>query len=76
MSAARKYLRAAEIVALTGMSLRTIRRWLKDEVLPSSKVGGARLVATAELEAALSGSRDRPEKSAADLEESNDESTI
>lgn len=68
MSAARKYLRAAEIAALTGMSLRTIRRWIKDEVLPSSKVGGARLVATTELEAALFGSLDRPEKSTADLE--------
>ena len=50
MSAARKYLRAADIVAMTGMSLRTIRRGLANEILPSTKLGGARLVAIEALE--------------------------
>jgi excisionase family DNA binding protein len=54
MTVGRKYLRAGEIAALTGMSLRTVRRWIRAEVLPSTKLGGARLVATADLEAAFS----------------------
>jgi excisionase family DNA binding protein len=74
MSATRKYLRAVEIVALTGMSLRTVRRWCADEVLPSVKVGGARLVAAADLEAVLSGSRGRPSQSPEEGEESDAES--
>jgi excisionase family DNA binding protein len=53
MNANSKYLRAAEIAALVGMSPRTVRRWIKDEVLPSTKLGGTRLVATADLEAVL-----------------------
>jgi excisionase family DNA binding protein len=68
MTGDREYLRAAKIATLTGMSLRTVRRWINDEVLPSSKLGGARLVAAADLEAALSGSGDRPEKFASDSE--------
>jgi excisionase family DNA binding protein len=47
------YLRADEIAHLLGMSERTIRRWIADEVLPSTKVGGARLVARAALERLL-----------------------
>jgi excisionase family DNA binding protein len=58
MTGARKYLRAAEIAALTGMSIRTIRRWIREKTLPSTKLGGARLVATADLEAVLSGPED------------------
>jgi excisionase family DNA binding protein len=58
VNAGKQYLRAAEIAALTGMSLRTIRRWIKDEVLPATKVAGARLVATEEVKAALSAPRD------------------
>ena len=42
MTGDREYLRAAEIAALTGMSLRTIRRWIAEEILPSTKLGGAR----------------------------------
>ena len=56
MKDGRKYLRAADIVALTGMSLRTVRRWFADEILPSSKVRGTRIVAMADLEAVLSAS--------------------
>jgi excisionase family DNA binding protein len=54
MSSARKFIRASEIVGLTGLSLRTIRRLIKDEVVPSTKLGGARLVATADLDGLLS----------------------
>lgn len=54
MSTARKYLRASEIVAITGLSLRTIRRRIKDGVLPSAKLAGARLVATEGLDRLLS----------------------
>ncbi len=53
MSEGKQYLRAAEIAALTGMSLRTVRRWLADETLPSTKLGGARLVAWGALECLL-----------------------
>jgi len=58
MTGGREYLRAAEIAALTGMSLRTIRRWIAEEILPSTKLGGTRLVAAADLEAALSTPRE------------------
>jgi excisionase family DNA binding protein len=50
----RAYLRAAAIAALTGMSLRTIRRWIAEGILPSTRVGGTRLVAITDLKAALS----------------------
>ena len=45
-----EYLRAAKIAQLSGMSLRTVRRWIADEIIPSTKLGGARLVAKAELD--------------------------
>lgn len=54
MSASKKYLRASEIVAITGLSLRTIRRLIKAGVLPSAKLAGARLVATEHLDRLLS----------------------
>ena len=54
MNGPSEYLRAADIAALTGASLRTVRRWIADEVLPSIKLGGARLVQNAELERLLS----------------------
>ena len=40
----RKYLRAADIARVTGMSIRTVRRWIEEEIIPSVKLGGARLV--------------------------------
>jgi excisionase family DNA binding protein len=61
MTSDRKYLRAAEIAGLTGMSERTVRRWIRDEVLPSTKLGGARIVAAADLKAALSPREDAEE---------------
>ena len=69
MSASRKYLRASEIVALTGMSLRTIRRWLADGILPSTKVAGARFVTMADLEAVLAAPQDTIQESCEDPEE-------
>jgi excisionase family DNA binding protein len=52
MSAGKQYLRAADIAELTGASVRTVRRWIA-ELLPSVKVGGARLVAAADLDRLL-----------------------
>ena len=45
MTTAREYLRAGEIARLCGVSVRTVRRWIAAETLPSVKVGGVRLVA-------------------------------
>ncbi len=47
------YLRPAEIARELGVSLRTVRRWIADKTLPSVKIGGARLVAEADLVRAL-----------------------
>jgi len=54
MTNAQEYLRARDIVRLTGVSLRTARRWIANKTLLSGKVGGARLVAKRELERLLS----------------------
>ena len=53
-----EYLRAGDIVALTGMSIRTVRRWIADETIPSTKLGGTRFVAKADLERLLSPAAD------------------
>jgi excisionase family DNA binding protein len=49
MTGQREYLRARDIARLTGVSIRTARRWIAKEILASGKVGGARLVARSEL---------------------------
>jgi excisionase family DNA binding protein len=54
MTDAPEYLRAGEIAQLAGVSLRTVRRWIAEEVLPSVKLGGARLVPRKGLERLLS----------------------
>jgi excisionase family DNA binding protein len=54
---AQEYLRARDVARLTGVSLRTARRWIANKILASGKVGGARLVAKDELERLLSPSR-------------------
>jgi excisionase family DNA binding protein len=46
-------LRAREIAERLGLSERTIRRLIADRTLPSVKIGGARLVAEADLKRAL-----------------------
>lgn len=76
MTGDRQYLRAAEIAALTGMSLRTIRRWIAEEILPSTKLGGARLVAATDLKAALSAPHERLQETADDGEEYDAESEL
>jgi excisionase family DNA binding protein len=43
MTDAPDFLRAGESARLFGVSLRTVRRWIAEEVLPSVKLGGARL---------------------------------
>ena len=47
------YLRAGEIARRLDVSVRTVRRWIADETLPSVKIAGARLVAEAVLERRL-----------------------
>ena len=63
MTGGTKYLRAADIARLIGASTRTVRRWIADEVVPSTKLGGARLVARADLERLLCSSADPTKKS-------------
>ena len=53
MTDAPDYVRAADIARLTGMSIRTVRRWIAEETLPSRKLGGARLVPKKALERGL-----------------------
>jgi excisionase family DNA binding protein len=74
MSTPKQYLRATAIAALTGMSLRTVRRWIRCEILPSTKLGGARLVAAADLKAALSVPDERLQEAADDGKEYDAES--
>jgi excisionase family DNA binding protein len=57
MTNAPEYLRARDIAQLTGVSLRTARRWIASKILVSGKIGGARLVAKSELERLLWPSR-------------------
>jgi excisionase family DNA binding protein len=54
MTNAPVYLRARNIAQLTGVSLRTVRRWIASEILVSARIRGARLVAKSELEHLLS----------------------
>lgn len=49
-----EYLRAGDIARLTGVTIRTVRRWIADETIPSKRLGGARLVAKTELQRLLS----------------------
>jgi excisionase family DNA binding protein len=44
MTDAPDFLRAGEIARLSGASVRTVRRWTAEEILPSVKVRGMRLV--------------------------------
>jgi excisionase family DNA binding protein len=54
MTDAPEYLRADDIVRLSGASIRTVRRWIAEEILPSVKVRGMRLVPRRALERLLS----------------------
>jgi excisionase family DNA binding protein len=61
MTDAPEYLRARDIARLTGVSLRTARRWISKEILASAKVGGVRLVPRGELERMFSPPADQTE---------------
>ena len=54
MTAAPDYLRAGDVARLSGASLRTVRRWIAHQILPSAKVGGMRLVPRKDLDRLLS----------------------
>jgi excisionase family DNA binding protein len=69
-----EYLRAADIVRLTGVTMRTVRRWIADEILPSTKLGGARLVARGDLERCLCSSPDLAEEGDEEATEHDGES--
>ena len=69
MTSAAEYLRARDIAQLTGVSLRTARRWIAKEILASRKLGGARLVAKRELERLLSPCRELDKGEIDDSEE-------
>jgi excisionase family DNA binding protein len=43
------FLRAGDIARCAGVSMRTVRRWIAAETLPSVKIGGVRLVARKDL---------------------------
>jgi excisionase family DNA binding protein len=53
MSGGSEYLRAREVAELLGVSERTVRRWIAEGTLPSTRIGGARLLAKADLERLL-----------------------
>jgi hypothetical protein len=54
MTDAPDFLRAGEIARLSGVSVRTVRRWIAYEIVPSVKVRGAQLVPRKGLERVLS----------------------
>jgi excisionase family DNA binding protein len=44
-----RYLRASDVADRLGVSIRTVRRWIADGTLPSTKIAGTRLVAEDDL---------------------------
>ena len=75
MTAGTQYLRAGEIARLVGVAERTVRRWIADRILPSAKLGGARLVARADLEGLLSATPEPTQDFSEDKEECEGNST-
>ena len=57
---ARTFLRPRQIAELLGVTERSVRRWIADGTLPSTKLGGARLVARSTLEQRLGAPIDLP----------------
>jgi excisionase family DNA binding protein len=64
-----EYLRARDIARLTGVHLRTARRWIANKILVSGKLGGARLVAKSELQRLFSPSSKIDDRDADDADE-------
>jgi excisionase family DNA binding protein len=64
MTSGTEYFRAADIARLMEISIRTVRRWIAEETLPSLRLGGVRLVPKKALERMLSPARNgrRPTK--------------
>lgn len=56
------YYRAREIAAVLSVTERTVRRWIADGILPSIRIGGARVVAKEDLERLLGTSFDLSEE--------------
>jgi len=56
------FLRPRSVAELLGVSERTVRRWIADETLRSTKVGGARLIARATHEQQFGTSLDLPQE--------------
>jgi excisionase family DNA binding protein len=54
MTDAPDFLRAGAIARLAGVSVRTVRRWIAKDSLPSVKLRGVRLVPRKDLERLLS----------------------
>ena len=71
-----EYLRAAGIARLTGVSIRTARRWIAKRLLASGKVGGTRLVAKAELGRLLSPPPTATEENTKDDEKNQENEAI
>jgi excisionase family DNA binding protein len=53
MTDAPEFIRASEIARLTGVSVRTVRRWIAEKWLPSVKLRGVRLVSRKDLDRML-----------------------
>jgi excisionase family DNA binding protein len=71
MTDAPDFLRAGTIARLAGVSVRTVRRWIAEEILPSVKVRGVRLVPRKDFEQVLSS----PEPDWDNLEPKNEPTT-
>lgn len=69
MNDSAEYLRAGDIARLTGVTIRTVRRWITDGTIPSTKLGGARLVAKVDLEGLLSATPEPSQDFSEDEEE-------
>ncbi len=69
-----EYVRAGDIARLTGLSIRTARRWIEKGILRSVKVGGARLVARSDLERVLSPALDLHDAGVKNADEASNES--
>ena len=64
-----EYLRAHDVAELTGMHIRTVRRWIADKTIPSTKLGGARLVRKRSLEPCCPVACPPPKRSTEDEDE-------
>ena len=49
-----QYITPVQCARLVNKSVRTVRRWIQAQIVPSIKVGGSRLIAIADLERLLS----------------------